>query len=69
VNGLAITEIWLISAVVSVRRNARLISAGATKAWPRHAMKVREVIRLLESQGWVEIRSGAAIGHFKHLSL
>jgi predicted RNA binding protein YcfA (HicA-like mRNA interferase family) len=29
-------------------------------------MKVREVIRLLEKQGWKEIRSKGSHRHFKH---
>ena len=29
-------------------------------------MKVREVIRLLERHGWVEIRSRGSHRHFKH---
>jgi predicted RNA binding protein YcfA (HicA-like mRNA interferase family) len=29
-------------------------------------MKVREVIRLLESHGWIEIRSKGSHRHFKH---
>jgi predicted RNA binding protein YcfA (HicA-like mRNA interferase family) len=29
-------------------------------------MKVREVIRLLEQQGWVEMRSKGSHRHFKH---
>ena len=29
-------------------------------------MKVREVIRLLEKQGWVEMRSRGSHRHFKH---
>jgi len=29
-------------------------------------MKVREVIRLLETQGWVEMRSKGSHRHFKH---
>jgi len=29
-------------------------------------MKVREVIRLLEKHGWVEIRSKGSHRHFKH---
>lgn len=29
-------------------------------------MKVREVIRLLEKQGWVEMRARCSHRHFKH---
>ena len=29
-------------------------------------MKVREVVRLLESQGWIEMRSRGSHRHFKH---
>ena len=29
-------------------------------------LKVREVIRLLEQQGWVEMRSKGSHRHFKH---
>ena len=29
-------------------------------------MKVREVIRLLEKRGWVEVRSRGSHRHFKH---
>ena len=29
-------------------------------------MKVREVVRLLEQNGWVEIRSKGSHRHFKH---
>jgi predicted RNA binding protein YcfA (HicA-like mRNA interferase family) len=29
-------------------------------------MKVREVVRLLEKQGWVEMRSRGSHRHFKH---
>ncbi|MGA2772175.1 MAG: type II toxin-antitoxin system HicA family toxin [Bryobacteraceae bacterium] len=29
-------------------------------------MKVREVIRLLETHGWVEMRSRGSHRHFKH---
>jgi predicted RNA binding protein YcfA (HicA-like mRNA interferase family) len=29
-------------------------------------MKVREVIRLLEKRGWVEMRAGGSHRHFKH---
>jgi predicted RNA binding protein YcfA (HicA-like mRNA interferase family) len=29
-------------------------------------MKVREVIRLLEKRGWVEMRSSGSHRHFKH---
>ena len=29
-------------------------------------MKVRQVIRLLEKQGWVEMRSKGSHRHFKH---
>ena len=29
-------------------------------------MKVREVIRLLEKQGWVELRARGSHRHFKH---
>ncbi len=31
-------------------------------------MKVREVIRLLEQNGWVELRSKGSHRHFKHPS-
>ena len=31
-------------------------------------MKVREVIRLLEKHGWVELRSRGSHRHFKHLN-
>jgi len=29
-------------------------------------LRVREVIRLLEKHGWVEMRSGGSHRHFKH---
>jgi predicted RNA binding protein YcfA (HicA-like mRNA interferase family) len=29
-------------------------------------MKVREVIRLLEKQGWIKVRSKGSHRHFKH---
>lgn len=29
-------------------------------------IKVREVIRLLEQQGWIEVRSKGSHRHFKH---
>ncbi len=32
-------------------------------------MRVREVIRLLEAHGWVEIRSRGSHRHFKHPTL
>jgi predicted RNA binding protein YcfA (HicA-like mRNA interferase family) len=32
-------------------------------------MKVREVIRLLEHNGWVEVRSKGSHRHFKHPKL
>jgi predicted RNA binding protein YcfA (HicA-like mRNA interferase family) len=31
-------------------------------------LKVREVIRLLEKHGWVEMRTRGSHGHFKHPS-
>jgi predicted RNA binding protein YcfA (HicA-like mRNA interferase family) len=33
---------------------------------PAMPMKVREVIRLLEKNGWVEMRSKGSHRHFKH---
>lgn len=35
-------------------------------SWPGIPMKVREVIRLLEKNGWVEMRSRGSHRHFKH---
>jgi predicted RNA binding protein YcfA (HicA-like mRNA interferase family) len=39
---------------------------GEGISWPCHADEGREVIRLLEKHGWVEMRSKGSHRHFKH---
>ena len=57
-----------VNASTGWRRYTRVISAQMTKAYHDLVMpmKVREVIRLLEKHGWVEMRSKGSHRHFKH---